>query len=199
MRWEDEVLTYWFGDPAAAGWPFVKAELWFGHAEATDEEIRERFRARYDALMAEPLDALLQGSPRERLARILVFDQFTRNMFRGSGAMYDADPRALDIALDLIVRGDDARLLPLERVFVYLPLEHAEHPVLQRQCVRLFARLLEDAPSGQRPLFTNYLEYAHKHEAVVAQFGRFPHRNALLGRANTPQEAEYLAQPGAGF
>jgi uncharacterized protein (DUF924 family) len=103
------------------------------------------------------------------------------------------------LALDGIARGDDQRLTPMQRVFAYMPLEHAESLVLQVHCVHLFERLVAGQPASERPCFQNFVDYARRHHDVIARFGRFPHRNAVLGRLDTPAEQAYLATPESGF
>jgi uncharacterized protein (DUF924 family) len=192
------VLTFWFGSMDADVWPVAQGGLWFGKSDATDERIRQQFLPMWNGLM--------NGTPRasslpvqERLAAIIVLDQFSRNMFRASAGMFASDALALRLALQTIDAGEDEQLTPLERVFCYLPLEHAEDIALQGRCVALFDRLAKSVSAEERSLFDNYLDYARRHQAVVAEFGRFPHRNPLLGRSSTPEELEYLAKPGAGF
>ena len=128
-----------------------------------------------------------------------MLDQFTRNAFRGQPDSFAGDAQALALALAGIERGHDQALPPMARIFCYLPLEHAEDLALQQRSVALFAAL-RDAPGAEpRAFFDGTLDYARKHQDVIARFGRFPHRNAILGRTSTPQEQAYLAQPGAGF
>lgn len=192
------VLTFWFGPMDADVWPVAQGGLWFGKSDATDERIRQQFLPMWNGLMNGTPDA--SALPlQERLAAIIVLDQFSRNMFRASAGMFASDALALRLALQTIDAGEDERLTPLERVFCYLPLEHAEDIALQDRSVALYERLANTVPSEDRGLFDSYLDYARRHQAVVAEFGRFPHRNPLLGRDSTPDELEYLAKPGAGF
>ena len=129
----------------------------------------------------------------EPLAEILLLDQFTRNIFRGTPRAFAGDARALALARGLVARGDDARLDPVQRPFAYLPFEHAEDMACQDEAVRLFTALAAD------PRFADMLDYAHRHRDVIRRFGRFPHRNPILGRASSADELAYLATPGAGF
>jgi uncharacterized protein (DUF924 family) len=123
-----------------------------------------------------------------------VLDQFTRNAFRGTARAFAGDARALAAAQAMVGAGQDLALPPLRRAFVYLPYEHAESHAMQDEAVRLFTRLAAQAPG-----FESMLDYAQRHHAVIARFGRFPHRNAALGRASTPDEIAFLAEPGSGF
>ncbi len=133
------------------------------------------------------------------LALLLVLDQFPRNLYRNDPRAWAADAVAQRVALSGLARGDDRQLPAVQRVFAYLPLEHAEDSALQQRSVALFESLLAEAEPERRPEFENYLDYARRHREVIARFGRFPHRNAALGRPDTPEEKRYLARPGAGF
>jgi uncharacterized protein (DUF924 family) len=181
------VLAFWFG-PA----PGAPRREWFRKDPAFDETIRQRFGALVDRALAGPLG--WGPAPADRLAEILVLDQFPRNLFRGQARAFAGDARARDLALDLIDGGAHLQLEPLQRAFAYLPLEHAEDLALQDRSVALFAALAH----GQ-PALADMLDYAQQHRDVIRRFGRFPHRNAAIGRADTAQEATYLARPGSGF
>jgi uncharacterized protein (DUF924 family) len=183
-----DVLDFWFG-PA----PLAQRAEWFRKDAAFDATVRERFGATIDAALAGELDAW-DLAPHGALARIVVLDQFTRNAFRDTARAFAGDARALAAAGALVDRGDDARLAPLERVFAYLPFEHAEDAAMQARSVALFGALARDVPA-----LAGFEDYAHRHAAVIDRFGRFPHRNVALGRVSTADEVEYLAQPGAGF
>ena len=188
MPTAQDVLSFWF-DPA-------NEAHWFERNEAFDAAIRERFGVLHaQAARGERDD--WSGEPAGWLALLIVMDQFSRNLYRNDPRAFACDARAQRIALEGIDRGFDAALPPEQRTFAYLPLEHAEHPDLQQRCVELFARLCDRHP-GHAP-YANYLDYARRHQAVIDRFGRFPHRNATLGRDSTPDEEHYLAQPGAGF
>src|SRR5690606_25489401 len=125
--------------------------------------------------------------------------QFPRNIHRGSPRAFETDEMARATALAGLERGDDQRVSPIERVFAYLPFEHGESMPMQDLSVRLFTALRDAAPADQADRFDMFLDYAVKHRDVIVQFGRFPHRNAVLGRPDTKHEEDYLAQPGAGF
>jgi uncharacterized protein (DUF924 family) len=183
-----EVLDFWFG-PA----PLAQRAEWFRKDAAFDASIRERFGATIEAALAGQLDAW-DATPHGTLARIVVLDQFTRNTFRDTARAFAGDAQALAAASALVARGDDQRLAPLERVFAYLPFEHAEDAAIQARSVALFGALAREAPA-----LAGFADYAHRHAVVIERFGRFPHRNAALGRLSTAEENEYLAQPGAGF
>ena len=183
-----DVLAFWF-DPACEA-------LWFGRDEAFDASIRARFGALHEAAARGELDRWV-ALPESWLALLLVLDQFSRNLHRDQPRAFACDARAQRIALEGIAQGFDQRLPPAWRVFAYLPLEHAESLALQERSVALTASLCEAFPG--EAVYANYLDYARRHQQVIARFGRFPHRNAVLGRASTAEEQHYLAQPGAGF
>ena len=183
-----DVLAFWFTDVAEP-----RAE-WFRKDAAFDALIAERFGGSIEAALRGELDAWA-GTPAGALARVLLLDQFTRNMFRGTPRAFAGDPLALAAAESMVARGDDRALPPLRRAFVYLPFEHAENLAHQDEALRLFAGLAAEAPA----LAEEHLQWARKHHEVIARYGRFPHRNPILGRVSTPQELLYLAQPGAGF
>lgn len=185
-----DILDFWFAPASAA--------RWFDTDATFDAQIRTRFGDAAQAAAKGELDDWT-ATPPGWLALLIALDQFPRNLHRGDAQAWAQDVKAQRIALSGIARGDDQRLPPLQRVFAYLPLEHAEDSALQQRSVALFEALSADAPPEQRERFEGFLGYARRHREVIARFGRFPHRNAALGRADTPEEAAYLAQPGAGF
>ncbi len=187
-----DVLAYWFGHPGDADYGRPRA-AWFNKNPEADVEIRSRFRALHQWAKSGLLDAWAEN-PDSLLALILVLDQFTRQIHRDDPRAFACDARALALAESAIAQGFDQRLPPLQRAFLYMPLEHAEDPATQERAVALFDELASAAPQ-----LAGFADYARRHREVIARFGRFPHRNALLGRENTPAEREYLAQPGSGF
>jgi uncharacterized protein (DUF924 family) len=196
----DDVLAYWFGDgdrddPRQVG---ERMALWFGHDAKTDAEIRERFGDAVRAAASGELEHWA-ATPRGRLALIILLDQLSRNAHRGTAQMYAGDERALRHACAAVDAAEDAELAFLERIFVYLPLEHAEDLAMQERCVALFRRLRDEAPPTHAQAAETYVDYAIRHRDVVARFGRFPHRNSILGRESTPEEVEFLTQPGSSF
>jgi uncharacterized protein (DUF924 family) len=199
LRDPDELLRFWFGESAdSATTAKAQAELWWGRNPATDELLQERFGAPVSAAAAGVLDHWT-GSPRGRLALILLLDQLPRAIHRGSPAAYATDAKALDTARRGLASGADRLLRPIERVFFYLPFEHSERLPDQEHSVELFRGLLAAVPEGQRGPFATFLDYAERHREVIARFGRFPHRNAILGRKSTAEELEFLAEPGSTF
>ena len=187
-----EVLDFWFGAPGSAESGSAR-KVWFVRDAAFDRSIVERFGATIEQALRGELDDWA-ATPEGALARILVLDQFTRNAFRGDRRAFAGDAQALAAASALVGSRQDERLAPLQRAFVYLPFEHAEGLAMQDEAVRLFERLVAQAPELQ-----TMLDYAHKHRAVIERFGRFPHRNAALGRHSTAEELAFIATPGTGF
>jgi uncharacterized protein (DUF924 family) len=186
-----EVLEFWFGAPGAPEFGRPRA-AWFVKSAEFDALIRDRFLATHEAAAAGALDAW-STRPLGALALAVALDQFPRNIFRGTPRAFAADARALAVARGAVARGFDEVLLPVQRWFVYLPYEHAEELAAQRESLRLFERLAVDAAGA------GTLTYAMRHYAVIERFGRFPHRNAILGRASTPEELAFLDQPGSSF
>ena len=181
------VLDFWFGTPPGAS----RAE-WFRKEAAFDAEIRRRFGALHASAARRELDAW-RAHPDSMVALVVVLDQFSRNLFRDDARAFAQDAYARECANQALARGDDKTLLPVQRQFLYMPLEHSEDLGDQERCIALMRAL--DAYEETRGL----AKWAEKHRDIVQRFGRFPHRNAALGRATTPEEAEFLKQPGSGF
>ena len=188
----DAVLDFWFGAPGSMEHGTFR-ELWFTKSDATDHQIAQRFGALIErALRGELADWEAQAD--SALAQILLLDQFTRNALRGTPRAFAGDARALAAASAMVGRRQDEALPPIQRSFVYMPFEHAESMIAQDEAVRLFTRLAAAAPE-----LDHMLDYAQRHREVVRRFGRFPHRNAILGRRDTPEEIAFLQQPGSRF
>jgi uncharacterized protein (DUF924 family) len=195
----ENVLAFWFGPPgSAAEVAGQKSKLWFGKSPENDLAVIDHFSATLLAATAGQLDHWT-STPRGRLALIIVLDQFPHHIYRDQPQAFATDPQALTQSLAALTVGEDRQLAPIERVFLYLPLEHAESLDLQDRAVSLYGKLAHEAATDERALFDNFLDYARRHRDVVARFGRFPHRNAILGRASTPDELEFLKQPGSRF
>lgn len=186
-----EVLDFWFGTEQDSIAEHGKS-LWFVKSAAIDAEIRRRFLSAYELGSAGQLGEW-RTSALGNLALVVLLDQFPRNMFRGDARAFAADPLAREVAAQAITRGFDQELKALERVFLYLPFEHSESLADQQRSLALFAGLSEFAETREM------LRYAQLHYDVVERFGRFPHRNAILGRESTAAEREFLAQPGSSF
>lgn len=170
--WVDDVLEFWFDE--------LKPEDWFAKNEQLDARIRERFGALHESLSTGAI--AVPETPRGCLAAIIVLDQFSRNIHRGTRAAFASDARALSLAQHALERGYDRELALPERKFLYMPFMHSENKEMQARCVELFAAI-DDAES---------LRYAIEHRDIVERFGRFPHRNPILGREPTPEEAEFM-------
>jgi len=178
----DEVLRFWFGEGAERG---QTRKRWFEKNATFDTEIRNRFLPLYEELATS--DDWLSSSS-YCLARIVVLDQFPRNMFRGKARAFSTDSLALAAAKHAVAMGYDRDRLPVEKQFVYLPFEHSESLADQERACELM-KLLGEELYG----------WAVKHKVIIERFGRFPHRNEILGRKSTPEEIEFLKQPGSGF
>ncbi len=186
-----EVLDFWFGEPGTPGHGEPRAQ-WFRKDAAFDDEIRRRFLALHASAALGECEAWA-GEPRGLLALVVVLDQFSRNLYRGDARAFSQDAQALACAERMLAEGWDAGLLPVERQFCYLPFEHAEDLARQDRSVALFAAL-EAFPQTR-----GLAEWAEKHRVIVRRFGRFPHRNAALGRESTPEETAFLREPGSSF
>ncbi|OGA41316.1 MAG: hypothetical protein A3G28_01305 [Betaproteobacteria bacterium RIFCSPLOWO2_12_FULL_68_19] len=182
-----DVLQFWFGAPRGP-----RLRRWFEKDPAFDAAIRDRFLPLYEQLAAGGRADWLDDAER-CLARIVVLDQFPRNMFRGSARAFAADSLALSAARHAVARGYDRALLPVERLFTYLPFEHSETLEDQLRACELCE------PLGAFAETDDAYRYAAAHRDLIRRFGRFPHRNAALGRASTPEEIEFLRQPGSSF
>ncbi len=197
-RWE-EIYEFWFGDLDDSGaWGDEQEKLWFRGAGEADEIIRARFLEDIERAAAGAYDDWTD-SPTSAVALIILLDQFPRNVYRHTAEAFAQDEKARSITLVLIDEGLDEEMLPIERLFVYMPLEHAENLVLQERCVELMRGLVQDAPPSQREAFEAFVDYAERHHAIIEEFGRFPHRNETLGRHATPAEVAYLRDGGETF
>jgi len=188
-----EVLDFWFGEPPAQS---PRGE-WFRKDAGFDAQIQARFGATLEAALAGQLQGWTASSE-GTLALIVVLDQFTRNISRNPGrdaaAAFAGDPQALALAQALVASGGHRDLLPLQRWFAYLPFEHAEDMAAQRQSMQLFTTL-----AAEHPALADATHWAQKHHDVVARFGRYPHRNAALGRVSTAEEEAFLREPSSSF
>lgn len=188
-----DLLAYWTGppdiDPAALK-PFH--DRWYAYSPATDDEIRRRFGSNLIAAEAGELDHW-QQTPGGSLALVILFDQFTRNLHRGSAEAWRNDSKALEIALDMLDRGDARQLAIPGRIMLLHPLLHAEDKAAHRRLVAELEQLLKDAPAAWHEMINAHLKFARNHGSLIERFGRFPHRNQTLGRESTPEEQAFLA------
>lgn len=177
-QWISEVLRFWFEE--------TRPQAWFTRDDALDAEIRKRFGALH-ASLNEKVPASVTTTPLGALATVIVLDQFSRNLFRNSPRAYSADPTACAIAEEAIAAGFDRELNAQQRIFLYMPFQHSEDRAVQARSVELFTQVGD----------ANSLDYARQHRDIVERFGRFPHRNRVLGRESTPEEIEFLkTHPG---
>src|ERR671916_2707868 len=185
------VLEFWFGHEGEPGYGEFR-DAWFRKDEGFDQEVRERFGPLYERAAAGELDGWREEA-RSCLALVICLDQFPRNMFRGDGRTHATDAKAMESARYAVERAFDRELPPFQRMFVYMPFMHSENLEDQRRSVELFERLAE------KPGAPDVTSYAVGHMDIVERFGRFPHRNGILGRETTPEEAEFLERPGSSF
>lgn len=179
---QQEILHFWFVE--------TDPSLWFQKNEAFDAQLRERFLLNYEMARDGLCDSWMQDAD-GCLALCVLLDQFPRNMFRGQPESFATDDKAILVARHAITKGFDQLLSPQKRRFVYLPFEHSEKGAHQRRSLELFALIREDDPIGY--------DRALRHYRIIEKFGRFPHRNKILGRDNTPEEEEFLAHPPTEF
>lgn len=194
-----EILNFWFG-PLSGPKDLAseKAPIWFSGGPELDAQISARFGDHLAQLKAQAAPSL-GDSPKERLALVILFDQLSRNIHRGSKEAFEADHITRALTIEMIDAGQDQALYPIERVFLYLPLEHSERLSDQLLCLKCMERLTQSVTPEQRATFENYTDYAQQHLEIIERFGRFPHRNGILGRTSTPEEREYMADGGRSF
>ncbi|HEY9080592.1 DUF924 family protein [Magnetovibrio sp.] len=182
----DAILTFWFGESDSEAYGQNRA-AWFTKDPAFDAKIRTRFARVIDAAALGQLDMMAE-SPEGAVALVVVLDQFPRNVYRDVARAFENDAHALHIAKQAIEKGFDREVIPVMRKFLYLPFEHSENLADQERALELFSAL-----GGED------LEWAQKHHVIIARFGRFPHRNGVLGRLSTPEEKAFLSEPGSSF
>src|SRR5262245_11826764 len=198
------VRDFWFGKvPLSPEQLTRRMQLWFGDVSPAqrqhmDAAIRDRFEPMIQEAAAGRLDSWADG-PRRRLSLILLLDQFPRNIYRGTARAFAHDEQALGLAISGMQSGADAALNPVERMFFYMPLQHSEVREVQDESVAAYRRLVLEAPEPLKPTLASCLDYAERHHAVIERFGRFPHRNEVLGRTSTKEEADYLREGGEDF
>lgn len=193
------ILDFWFS-AAELDAPQIdsRMERWFSANPAVDQRMREEFGRLVDDALQGKLDhwaATTEG----RLALILLLDQFCRNIHRGTARAFAGDKRALKLCVEGSMNNDYHALSPIQRVFFFMPLQHAESPGVQEKSVRIYNALAEGVSDTLRETFLTFAQFAELHRDVVERFGRFPHRNRYLGRSNTPEEEAYLAADAPTF
>ncbi|MFI8480390.1 DUF924 family protein [Pseudomonas sp. NPDC078700] len=193
------LLEWWFGPSVqAAEAANARTKLWFGKRDSQDAEARERFGDWVEQALAGQL-LEWQEQPEGWLALILLLDQLPRMIFRDDPRGFSGDALAQQYVQTGIAQGKDQQLAPIQRVFIYLVLEHSEDLRLQDQAVAAFTELLNQASASEQSLFADYLDYAERHQRVIARFQRFPHRNKVLSRPSSDQELLFLQEPGSRF
>lgn len=195
----DEILEFWFGTLSGPhDVDRTKNRLWWGGGEAIDAEVRRRFGTLVRAACAGELDGW-KGEARGALALVILLDQLTRNVFRGTAEAYAGDPRAVDVCTACIDDGRDRQLRWIERSFLYMPLMHAEDRATAERSLEVFEALSREIGAQPDIDHPDFLSSAKRHADIVLRFGRYPHRNELLGRPSTPEEEAFLASGGPTF
>jgi len=194
-----EVREFWFGELDELGRSSPEhRKRWWAKSDSFDQAIKSEFLSDYKAIVAGERE-IWRRTEGGSLAYIIVLDQFARNMFRGLPTMFAADELAREACHQGLDAGFHAKLAFDERAFFYLPLEHSESMADQIRCLELFNELHETVPEPLRVDAKNYLDFAERHKAIIERFGRYPHRNEILGRASTPEEIRFLGEPGSSF
>lgn len=187
-----DILDFWLGDGMAQGWPTQDLnKRWFQGGAKLDEEIKTRFGAEVVQAVAGALQGW-EAHVDSRLALVILLDQFSRNVFRATAQAFAGDERARKLTLQTLAAHEDVELPWVARVFLYMPLMHAEDAALQEESVACFSRLLAEVPANLQPRIQGNLDSAREHQGIITRFGRFPYRNAVLHRASTPEEEEFL-------
>ena len=186
------VLDFWLADGVTLGWPSLDMnKRWFIGGPELDQAIAQQFGSAVALAQAGGL-ADWEAAPLERLALVILLDQFTRNMYRSTARAFAGDARAQQLVRQTLAAQEGLQLPWVGRVFLYMPLMHAENLALQDQCVACFAQLVADAPEALKQRLQGNLDFARQHQDIISRFGRFPYRNAALGRSNTPDEEAFL-------
>lgn len=200
-----KVREFWFGKlPPTPEQLTTRMQMWFGYDQSPEQqqEWDDSIHSQFEPLVRQAIDGELMAwadGPRRRMSLILLLDQFPRNIYRGTARVYAGDEQALALALSGMNSGADAALDTVQRLFFYMPLQHSEARDVQDESVAAYRRLVLEAPDALKPTFKSCLDYAERHREVVARFGRFPHRNRILGRASTPDELAYMNSGGEDF
>ena len=195
----ESILSFWFKEQELTA-PQIdrRMDIWFGEDQVFDAEIKELFTDDIEAASNGKLNHWAV-EPHGRLALILIIDQFRRNVFRGTADAFSKDKIALKLCVEGAMEKKDLGLTPIQRVFFYMPLQHAESKKVQAKSVDLYNRLAESVSATYKETFLTVAQFAELHKDIVDRFGRFPHRNRLLGRDNTPEEDEYLSGDAVDF
>ncbi|AZD96299.1 DUF924 family protein [Pseudomonas chlororaphis] len=193
------LLDWWFGSAEKpADIVAEKGKLWFGKRDSQDLEARERFGDLVEQALADGLTEWAQR-PQGWLALVLLLDQLPRMLYRETPKSFAGDLRAQALVAQGIAADFDRQLPATQRSFIYLVFEHCENLAVQNEAISRFAALHDEQPPEDRPVFADQLDYAERHRKIIARFGRFPHRNRILGRESTPEELAFLREPGSSF
>lgn len=193
-----KILSFWFGELKGNTVPKEKHYFWFEKNNETDAFIKENFEFLFQKSNSGELNNWIKDSD-GLLAWVVLLDQFSRNIYRENAKAFEQDKKALQISLNVILAGLDKKYKPAERIFLYLPLEHSEILDVQKKSVGLFKVLFDESSPENKQILEMSYEYARRHEEVIERFGRFPHRNKILGRESTEEEIEFLKTPGSSF
>ncbi len=196
----DKVLEFWFGDSRHSTDEFLRRrQIWFTASDEFDEEIKVRFES-YIEQAAERSSECLRSSPKEIISLIILLDQFPRNIYRGTPRAFAYDSYSLGLTKKVIETGLDDSFTFVERLFVYMPLQHSEEKEVQQLSVKMFQRLIDVADDEvHKQSAKDSLKYSELHKEIIDQFGRFPHRNEILDRVSTQEELDYLAAGAETF
>lgn len=198
MSLSEEILSFWFGELEGPHDVGPNAKMWWMKDAALDAQIRDRFAVHVEKAAAGDYDGWLDA-PRSTLALVILLDQFSRNIFRDSPKAWENDARAQALTFDAISRGHDRELATVERQFLYMPLLHSEDLALHERMAALLHDTLAEVPEGAREAFAGWARSLAQHTEIVRRFGRYPHRNAVLGRPSTEAEEAFLKTPGSSF
>lgn len=195
----DKVLHFWFGHIESTVLPTQdRTRIWFGATSEGDQQIIEQFKTVSNEAICGNYDSW-ESEPRGSLALIIIFDQFSRSIFRKTAMAFTQDQKALDVCIRGIERQYDHELSLIERAFFYMPLMHSENREMQATSVRAFKMLVDLSFPEARSIYDNFFEYALRHFEIIEKFGRFPHRNVIIGRDSTPEEEEFLQKSKESF
>lgn len=195
----ETIVEFWFGsDSNDAKTAKLQSSLWWSKKASVDKDIKQRFEPLVKSAAAGHLQDWRKSAVGQ-LALIILMDQLPRNMYRDTSKSFEFDSIALALCKGGLADGSDGDLRPIERAFFYMPLEHSEQRSDQKKSVALFKALEDAVPSGQRPPFASFTRFAVRHRQIIERFGRFPHRNEILGRTSSAEEIEFLTQPGSSF
>lgn len=199
MEKHEEILNFWFGNLEPKSPPEKdKEKLWFTKSEETDQKIKELFTTSLENFNSEKFEEVLTSAEKS-FATVILLDQFSRNIYRNTAKSFEKDALCLELTTKAIALGYDKAFHPTKRIFFYLPLEHTENLKIQEQCVAIFEELLIEVDESLKSKMLFFKDYAIKHLEIIKRFGRFPHRNSILGRESTLEEIEFLKQPNSSF